>query len=131
MQVDGIRIVSLPCLVKNANGKLCFDKEAWDILRRCVDEFKYVKENIGESNAYGWANINAARMALAKLYLNKNAYLGTSGNDGFESALAEVEEVIASGKYSLAPNYKDCFRENIDDCPEIIFAIPGDRTHTV
>ena len=41
VQVDGIRIVSLPCLVKNTNGKLCFDKDAWDILRRCVDEFKY------------------------------------------------------------------------------------------
>ena len=33
----------------------------------CVEEFKYVKENIGESDAFGWANINAARMALAKL----------------------------------------------------------------
>ena len=41
VQVDGIRIVSLPCLVKNTNGKLCFDKDAWDILRKCVDEFKY------------------------------------------------------------------------------------------
>lgn len=97
----------------------------------CVEEFKYVKENIGESDAYGWANINAARMALAKLYLNKNVYLGTTGNDGFEAALAEVEEIIATGKYSLAPNYKDCFRESIEECPEIIFAIPGDRTHTV
>ena len=97
----------------------------------CVEEFKYVKENIGESDAFGWANINAARMALAKLYLNKNVYLGTTGNDGFEAALAEVEEIIATGKYSLAPNYKDCFRESIEECPEIIFAIPGDRTHTV
>ena len=70
-------------------------------------------------------------MALAKLYLNKNVYLGTTGNDGFEAALAEVEEIIATGKYSLAPNYKDCFRESIEECPEIIFAIPGDRTHTV
>lgn len=97
----------------------------------CVEELKYVKENIGESNAYGWANINAARMMLAKLYLNKNVYLGTTGNDGYEAALAEVEEIIDSGQYSLAPNYKDCFREDLQNCPEIIFAIPGDRTHTV
>lgn len=96
----------------------------------CVEEFKYVKENIGESNSFGWANKYAASMALAKLYLNKNVYLGTTDNDGYESALAEVEEVISSGKYSLAENYKDNFKENIDECVETIFAVPGDRTHT-
>lgn len=96
-----------------------------------IEEFKYVKANIGESNAFGWANINAARMALAKIYLNKNVYLGTTGTDGYESALAEVEEIINSGMYSLAPKYLDNFREDIESCPEVIFAIPGDRTHTV
>ena len=96
----------------------------------CVEEFKYVKDNIGDSNVFGWANKAAAQMALAKLYLNKNVYLGTNGNDGYESALAEVEEIIESGKYSLAANYKDNFKENIKDCSETIFAIPGDRTHT-
>lgn len=95
-----------------------------------VEELQFVKANIGDSNDFGWANKYAATMALAKLYLNKNVYLGTSGNDGYEKALAEVNEVIASGKYSLAPNYKDNFRENIQECAEVIFAVPGDRTHT-
>lgn len=96
-----------------------------------ITEFKYVIDNIGESNVFGWANEAAARMALAKLYLNKNAYLGTTGNDGFEDALTEVEAIIESGKYALAPKYSDNFREDIENNPEIIFAIPGDRTHTV
>ena len=96
----------------------------------CVTEFQYVKENIGDSNTFGWANKYAAEMALAKLYLNKNVYLGTTGSDGYEAALAEVEDIIKSGKYSLAANYKDNFKENINDCSEVIFAIPGDRTHT-
>lgn len=96
----------------------------------CVEEFKFVRDNIGDSNVFGWANKAAAQMALAKLYLNKNVYLGTNGNDGYESALAEVEDIIESGKYSLAANYKDNFKENIKDCSETIFAIPGDRTHT-
>lgn len=96
-----------------------------------IEEFQYVKANIGESNAFGWANKAAANMALAKLYLNKNAYLGTTGNDGFEAALKEVQEIIDGGLYSLAPKYLDNFREDIESCPEIIFAIPGDRTHTV
>lgn len=96
-----------------------------------VEEFKYVRDNIGESNAFGWANEAAARMVLAKMYLNKNAYLGTTGNDGFEDALTEVQAIIDGGKYALAPKYSDNFREDIEGCPEIIFAIPGDRTHTV
>lgn len=96
----------------------------------CVEEFKYVRDNIGDSHAFGWANKAAASMALAKLYLNKNVYLGTTGNDGFEAALAEVETIIAAGKYALSPNYKDNFVENINSSPEVIFAIPGDRTHT-
>lgn len=96
----------------------------------CVEEFKYVRDNIGDSNTFGWANKAAAQMALAKLYLNKNVYLGTTGNEGYEAALSEVEDIISSGKYSLAANYKDNFKENINDCSEIIFAIPGDRTHT-
>jgi hypothetical protein len=40
VMVDNIRIISLPCLVKNTNGQLFFDKEAWNLLRRCVDEFR-------------------------------------------------------------------------------------------
>lgn len=96
----------------------------------CVQEFTYVKENIGDSNTFGWANKAAAEMALAKLYLNKNVYLGTTGTDGYEAALAEVENIISSGQYTLATNYKDNFKENINDCSEVIFAVPGDRTHT-
>lgn len=96
----------------------------------CVEEFKYVRDNIGDEQAFGWGNKYAACMALAKLYLNKNVYLGTTGTDGFEAALVEVETIITEGGYSLAPNYKDNFLENIQSCPEVIFAIPGDRTHT-
>lgn len=41
VMVDGIRIISLPCLVRKSESELFFDKEAWDILRRCIDEYKY------------------------------------------------------------------------------------------
>ncbi|MCF0201972.1 MAG: RagB/SusD family nutrient uptake outer membrane protein [Bacteroidaceae bacterium] len=94
-----------------------------------VDEFKYVEDHI-TSNKDGWGNKAAAQMALAKLYLNKNAYLGTTGNDGFEKALEYVNKVIASGEYSLAPAYSDCFKAGSKNCPETIFCIPGDQTHT-
>lgn len=96
-----------------------------------IEEFKFVRDNIGDSNAFGWANKYAAHMALAKIYLNKNVYLGTTGNDGYEAALEEVQAIIDANVYSLAPKYSDNFREDIETCPEVIFAIPGDRTHTV
>ena len=96
-----------------------------------VDEFTFAKENMGDDFIWGYGNKYACSMALAKLYLNKNVYLGTTGNDGYESCLAELNTIINSGKYSLAPTYKDCFKEDLSENPEIIFVVPGDRTHTV
>ena len=96
-----------------------------------VEEFTAAKENFGDDDFYGYGNKYACSMALAKLYLNQNVYLGTSGNEGYEKCLAEVESIIASGKYSLAPTYKANFTEDQSNNPEAIFVVPGDRTHTV
>ena len=101
---------------------------AQEVYDFCVKEFTEIKEDIGTDKYFGYGNRWSVCMALAKLYLNKNVYLGTNGTDGYEAALLEVNDVIENGGYSLAPNYSDCFRENIDDNPEIIFAIPQDRT---
>ena len=102
-----------------------------EMFKFLVDEFTAAKENFGDDDFYGYGNKYACSMALAKLYLNQNVYLGTSGNDGFEKCLAEVESIIASGKYSLAPTYKANFSEDQSNNPEAIFVVPGDRTHTV
>lgn len=40
VDMENIHIVSLPCLVKGTDGKLSYDRAAWDILRRCIDEYK-------------------------------------------------------------------------------------------
>lgn len=95
-----------------------------------VSEFADIKDKIGTERLFGYGNKYAVCMALAKCYLNRNAWLGTEGNDGFEAALTELQTIIDEGGYSLAPNYLDPFRENIEGCPEVIFAIPQDRTHT-
>lgn len=94
-----------------------------------VDEFKYAEEHIGDSHNYGWANKEACEMALAKMYLNKNAMLGTTDNTGYEKALEYVQKVIDSGRYSLADNYLDNFKSDLSSCPEAIFVIPGDKTY--
>ena len=102
-------------------------QEMYDFI---VKELTETKESIGDDFMYGYGNKYACSMALAKMYLNKNVYLGTSGNDGYEACLAELNTIINSGKYSLAATYKDCFKEDLSSNPEIIFVVPGDRTHT-
>lgn len=94
-----------------------------------TDEFKYAEEHIGDSHHKGWGNKEACEMALAKMYLNKNAWLGTNDNNAYEQALTYVQKVIDSGRYSLAENYLDNFKTKLDDCPEAIFIVPGDKTN--
>lgn len=127
--LDNFRNVPIETTLDVPEGYLPVQNTAQEVYDFCVSELKAVKEDITTEKYFGYGNRWAASMALAKLYLNKNVYLETTGTDGYELALAEVNEVINNGGYSLAPNYSDSFRENISDNPEIIFAVPQDRTH--
>ncbi len=129
--LDLFRNVPLMTTMDLPEGYVPEQASAQEIYDFCVTEFNDIKEVIGTEKNFGYGNKYAVCMALAKLYLNKNVYLGTNDNEGYESALAEVETVINEGGYELAENYSDNFRENISDCPEVIFAVPGDRTHAV
>lgn len=95
-----------------------------------TSELEDIKYKIGTEKHFGYGNQYVVSTLLAKVYLNRNALLGTTGNEGYTAALAELNEVINSGEYELAPKYKDNFRENIQECKEVIFAVPQDRTHT-
>jgi len=127
--LDNFRNVPLETTMDLPDGYLPEQSNAQELYDFCISEFTAIKEDIGTEKYFGYGNRWAVCMALAKLYLNKNVYLGTTDNDGYEAALAQVNEVINEGGYSLAPKYSDNFRENISDNPEIIFAIPQDRTH--
>ena len=129
--LDLFRNVPLLTTMDLPDGYVPEQKKAQDIYDFCVSEFNDIKEPIGTNKVFGYGNKYTVCMALAKLYLNKNVYLGTTDNDGYEAAIKEVETVINEGGYSLAPNYLDNFRENISSSTEVIFAIPGDRTHAV
>jgi hypothetical protein len=69
-------------------------------------------------------------MILAKMYLNHNAWFNDhSDNTYYGKAIDEVNEVITSGKFALAPNYSDNFKEDISGSPEIIFGIPYEEKY--
>lgn len=95
----------------------------------CVAELNAIKDDLGTEKRHGYANRFAACMVLAKLYLNYSAYFKADDNSCYEKALAEVEEVIADGGYTLAPHYLDNFKADIATSPEVIFAIPLDNVN--
>lgn len=40
VDIEGVHIVSLPCLAIEVDGQIKMDTEAWDTIRRCVDDYK-------------------------------------------------------------------------------------------
>jgi hypothetical protein len=60
---------------------------------------------------YGEPNRDAVLMLLAKMYLNKEVYIGVSG---YDSSLIYLNELINTGHYGLANNYFDMFSVDND-----------------
>jgi hypothetical protein len=75
---------------------------------------------------YGRASIYAARMLLAKLYMNAAVYTGTANYSG---AMTQLTAVI-SGPFSLAANYRDNFVADNHNSLELIFAVTNDGRRT-
>lgn len=125
--LDAFRNVPLETTQNVPEGHLPEQKSAEDIFNFCVSELNAIKDDLGTAKVHGYPNRYAACMALAKLYLNYNTYFGTTGNEYYEKALTEVEEVITKGGYALATNYLDNFKADISASPEVIFAVPLDK----
>jgi starch-binding outer membrane protein, SusD/RagB family len=82
--------------------------------------------SIGQGQ-YGRADQGAARMLLAKVLMNAEAYgLGSR----YGEAMTEVTALINSGAYSLAPQYIHNFLADNHTSPEMIFTVPFDGVRT-
>ena len=127
--LDAFRNVPLETTQNVPAGYLPQQASAQTIFDFCVKELNEIKDDLGTEKKHGYPNRYAANMILAKLYLNYNAYFRTTDNSYYEKALAEVEEVITKGGYALAANYLDNFKANISSSPEVIFALPLDKTN--
>jgi starch-binding outer membrane protein, SusD/RagB family len=77
-----------------------------------------------DGTTYGRMNYWGGKFLLAKLYLNAQVYSGTAQ---WDKAIAECDEIINSGKYSLESNYFANFNVNNSGSKEFIFAIPYDK----
>ena len=102
-------------------------RETFDFI---VKELTEAMPSLSEYNTkatYGRFTKWAAKMTLAKLYLNNSVYFGVPM---WKEAQAQVEDVIASGKFKLATNYKDPFLYDNASSVEQIFCIPFDHVYT-
>jgi len=125
--LDAFRNVPLETTQIHEAGYLPKQSTAEEIFNFCVTELNAIKSDLGTKKVFGYPNKYAANMVLAKLYLNYNTYFGKTDAQYYEKALAEVNEVIKDGGYTLAPKYLDNFKENISGSPEVIFALPLDK----
>ena len=91
-----------------------------------VDELKAAENDLQERSAAGLYRVNkdAARLLLARLYLNAEVYTGTPAWSDAETYAKKI-----TGAYALAPNYAELFMGDNDvnsAAGEIIFSIPQD-----
>lgn len=95
-----------------------------------VSELKAIEGDLGDPKfSYPEADKACDWMLLARLYLNAKVYTGTAK---WDSCKIYCDKVINSGKYSLAPNYRQNFSADNDGThnPEMIFAFEQDGTKT-
>lgn len=100
-------------------------KEIFDFVEKELKEaIPQLTEDV-RGNMYGRMNKWAAKTLLANLYLNAQVY---TGEPRWADCIAQCDEIINSGKFSLTPNYRDNFLSNgPENSPEIIFTIPYDK----
>lgn len=75
---------------------------------------------------YGKMNKWAAKLVLARLYLNAESTVGIEGK--YPDAIRLCDDIIQSGQYDLLPVYEDNFAAMNDNSRENIFAFPMDNT---
>lgn len=93
-------------------------------------ELMAIIPDLGEPGfSYGRADKAAAQMLLARLYLNAEVFTGTAQ---WQKCADYATEVINSGAYSLAANYRQNFSADNDypQNPEMIFALVQDGINT-
>lgn len=118
-------------LVLNFDGTLLPQSDRAVIYNYLVSELEEIIPELSADNnlsTYGKFNQWAARTLLANIYLNAEVYTGTPQ---WDKVIEQCDSIIGSGKYSLAPKYKDNFAVKNETSPEIIFAVPADFIYGV
>ncbi|CCH56947.1 RagB/SusD domain protein [Fibrisoma limi BUZ 3] len=96
---------------------------AW-VEKELLEAYPNLSETVGGA-FYGRMNKWVADMILAKLYLNAQVYTGTPQ---WQKAIERCNNIINSGKFSLAGDFFSNFTTQNQGSPEIILATPFSST---
>lgn len=122
---DAFRNIPLDTQFEHEDGwqpEQATPQQMWDFI---MGELEDVQELCGTESTMNELSNYAVRMIKAKMYLNHNAWFNDHSDDSYyKKCIDELNVIISSNKFSLAPAYSDNFKEDISDCPEIIFGIP-------
>lgn len=76
-----------------------------------ISELDDIKDKCGDEVEMGKINNYTVHMILAKMYLNHNAWFDDHSDDSYyRKCVDELNVIIESNKFSLAPNYADNLR---------------------
>lgn len=122
---DAFRNIPLDTQFEHEDGwqpEQATPQQMWDFI---MGELEDVQELCGTESTMNELSNYAVRMIKAKMYLNHNAWFNDHSDDSYyKKCIDELNVIISSNKFSLAPAYSDNFKEDISDCSEIIFGIP-------
>lgn len=79
-----------------------------------------------DPSTYGRMTKYAAQFLLAKLYLNAEVYVGKAM---WKECAQLCTDIMNGNKYTLDPVYKDIFKTENEDSPELVFAVPFDEKY--
>lgn len=102
-------------------------QEVYDfVVQELNDNISDLPETVDQST-YGRFTRWAGHTLLAEVYLNAEVY---TGNAEWQNVIDQTDQVISSGRFMLADNYKDNFvRATQRSSSEVIFAIPYEEVN--
>ena len=81
------------------------------------------------TKAYGRWDQNAAKMLLAKCYLNAKSWKVNVDGNAWDKVISLCDEIMTKGGYMLEPDYKASFVTNNENSKEIIMGIVNDEVY--
>lgn len=96
-----------------------------EVFKFIEDELTEIMPHLSEEKVYGKMNKWGAKMVLAKIYLNAPVYIG---EERWDMAIDQVDDIIESQLYQLEDSYHSNFAVHNEQSREQIFSIIFDAT---
>lgn len=117
---------NVPIIDENTGVKdIPEQKTRKEIFEYAESELKDIENSLRapHENEYGRVDRVASWFLLARMYINAQTWIG---ENRYDEALTYAKRVINEGGYALAPDYRQIFLADNDQCTEIIWPLCQD-----